>query len=123
MSRKLEVILILVGMAAHIVLYLSDFSYNMIDANYPEQSNELGRGINVILIVVSVTIINVIVGAVSLLLFRKNKRPKAASAILLIFAMITTILTYGSSFLANIFYLIAGVMGVVRGSKTHKTPL
>src|SRR5690625_5028754 len=121
MSRKLEVALILVGIAAHIALYLSDFLYNSIDANYPDRANELGRGINVILIVFSVAITGVIVGVISVLLLRKNKRPKTASAILLIFGVITTFLTYGSSFIANIFYFIAGAMGIMRGSKTDKS--
>lgn len=123
MSRKLEVALILVGMVAHVALYLSEISYDIIDANYPDRANELGRGINIIFIVFSVMIMSVIVGIVSALLFRKNKRPKAASVLLLIFAALTTLLTYGSGFLANLFYVIAGVMGIVRGKKTQKTSL
>lgn len=118
LSRKLEVALILIGMAAHIALYLSDISYNSINENYPAQANELGRGINIILIVFSITIMSVIVGVVSAFLFRKNKRPKTASVLLLIFAVITTFLTYGTGLLANIFYVSAGVMGFMRGEKT-----
>lgn len=123
MSRKLEVTLILLGIVAHIALYLSDISYNFVDENYPDRANELGRGINIIIIVLSVTIIGVIVGAISALLFRKNKKPKAASILLLIFSVISTMLTYGIGFLANIFYFIAGGLGLMWKSKTHDKSL
>lgn len=118
MSRKMEVALIIVGMVAHVALYLSDILYNSMDANYPDRANELGRGINIIILVFSVVIIGVIVGGVSAWLFRKNKRPNAASILLLIFALITIPLTYGTGLLASIFYVIAGVMGLVRREKT-----
>ncbi|WP_066187607.1 hypothetical protein [Gracilibacillus timonensis] len=96
------------------VFYFTLVLHEGMEAGYPQKNNELSRGIEILFIVIGVTIGSVLVAIISSLMFRKNKKPIAASILLILFAIISTMLTYGTAILGGIFYLIAGFMGIKR---------
>lgn len=61
-----------------------------------------------------IAIISTIIGIVGTILFIGDKRSKAAGILLIIGAIIVLFASIGSGFFAFVFYLIAGIMGVVR---------
>lgn len=64
-----------------------------------------------------VSIIAVILGIISIVLIKGNKKPKAAGIILIVTAVGVALFTFGGGILGGIFYLIAGIMCLVRKSK------
>ncbi|WP_018932051.1 DUF4064 domain-containing protein [Gracilibacillus lacisalsi] len=62
-------------------------------------------------------IISIVAGIVAMFFFKGNSRPKTASIILLVVGGVTTIITFGGAIFAGIFYIIAGIMGLVRKPK------
>ncbi|WP_404451540.1 DUF4064 domain-containing protein [Virgibacillus necropolis] len=64
-----------------------------------------------------ISIIAIIVGIISILLVKGNKKPKVAGIILIVTALAIAIFTFGGGILAGIFYLIAGIMCLVRKPK------
>lgn len=60
------------------------------------------------------SLVGVVAGIIAIVFFRGNKKPKAASIILLISAVVLLIGTVGLGFLPFVVYLIAGIMGLVR---------
>ncbi|WP_058305821.1 DUF4064 domain-containing protein [Gracilibacillus massiliensis] len=71
--------------------------------------------IGIMLVVVSV--IGLIAGIVAAILFKGNKKPKAAGIILLVVGVLATIVTVGTGIFAGLFYVIAGIMGLARKPK------
>ncbi|QGH33077.1 DUF4064 domain-containing protein [Gracilibacillus salitolerans] len=63
------------------------------------------------------SIIAIVAGIVAMIFFKGNSKPKAASIILLVVGVVTTIITFGLAIFAGIFYIIAGIMGLVRKPK------
>ncbi|SFL95663.1 Protein of unknown function [Gracilibacillus orientalis] len=63
------------------------------------------------------SIIAIVAGIVAMIFFKGNSKPKAASIILLVVGGVTTIITFGGAIFAGIFYIIAGIMGLVRKPK------
>ncbi|MGN8647706.1 DUF4064 domain-containing protein [Gracilibacillus sp. HCP3S3_G5_1] len=59
-------------------------------------------------------IISIIAGIVAIVFFKGNSKPKVASIILLVVGGGTTLITFGVAIFAGIFYIIAGIMGLVR---------
>ncbi|UOQ84234.1 DUF4064 domain-containing protein [Gracilibacillus salinarum] len=63
------------------------------------------------------SLISIIAGIVAMFFFRGNSKPMAASIILLVVGAGTTLITFGGAIFAGIFYVIAGIMGLVRKPK------
>ncbi|WP_163538912.1 DUF4064 domain-containing protein [Gracilibacillus sp. YIM 98692] len=62
-------------------------------------------------------ILCVILGIVAMFLFKGNKKPKAAGILLIVVGGVTTLITFGFALFAGVFYVIAGIMGLVRKPK------
>ncbi|GGJ88912.1 membrane protein [Lentibacillus kapialis] len=60
------------------------------------------------------TVISVILGIVSIVFVKGDKKPKAAGIILIVTAVLSTIITFGGMIFSGIFYLIAGIMCLAR---------
>ncbi|WP_181350353.1 DUF4064 domain-containing protein [Thalassobacillus sp. CUG 92003] len=75
----------------------------------------IGSGATFFLVV---SIIAVVLGILSWVFLKGNKKPKAAGIILIITAVVGTIATAFLGFLAGAAYLIAGITALVRKSKT-----
>ena len=65
-----------------------------------------------------VLLIGLIMGIIALYFFIGNKKPKAASVIMIITSLIIVVGTLLTGFMPALLYLIAGIIGLVR-----KTPL
>src|SRR5699024_3391528 len=63
------------------------------------------------------TVIGIILGIIAVFFFMGNKKPKAASILVLIGAVVVLFGTFFSGFLPAVLYAIAGIVGLVR-----KTP-
>lgn len=63
------------------------------------------------------SVVAVILGIVAIVLLKGNKKPVVAGIIFIATAVIVAIVTSGAGILAGIFYLIAGVMALVRKPK------
>lgn len=61
-----------------------------------------------------ITILTVVAGILGIIFFKGNKRPKAASIILIVSSVILFFGSLGMGFLPAILYVIAGIMGLVR---------
>ncbi|MFC2947802.1 DUF4064 domain-containing protein [Virgibacillus sediminis] len=59
----------------------------------------------------------VILGIISLILLRRNKKPKPAGIILIVTAVISSVIMFIAGFAGGLFYLIAGIMALVRKPK------
>ncbi|MFC4388116.1 DUF4064 domain-containing protein [Gracilibacillus marinus] len=70
-------------------------------------------------IITIIAVVCVILGIVAMFMFRNNKKPKPASIILIVVGGLTTLVTFGFAIFAGIFYIIAGIMGLVRKPKTE----
>lgn len=67
--------------------------------------------------VIVVCVISIIAGIIAMFLFKGDNKPKVAGIILLIVGVITTIISFGAAIFASVFYIIAGIMGLVRKKK------
>lgn len=65
-------------------------------------------------LLVSTCVIAVILGIVAMVLIKGNKKPKAAGIIFIATAVVITIVSGGAGLFGGIFYLIAGIMCLVR---------
>lgn len=63
------------------------------------------------------SVVAVILGIVAIVLLKGNKKPVVAGIIFIATAVIVAIVTSGAGILAGLFYLIAGVMALVRKPK------
>ncbi|RYG74214.1 DUF4064 domain-containing protein [Lentibacillus lipolyticus] len=61
-----------------------------------------------------VSVLAVILGIVSIVLMKGDKNPKAAGIILIVTAVLGAIITVGAGIFSGLFYLIAGIMCLVR---------
>ncbi|GGD01606.1 hypothetical protein GCM10007216_35400 [Thalassobacillus devorans] len=50
-------------------------------------------------------------------MLKGNKKPKLAGILLIVIAVMATIVTIGVAVVAGLFYIIAGVLSIVRKSK------
>lgn len=60
----------------------------------------------------------IVLGIVAMVLLKGNKKPVIAGIIFIVTAVIVSIITTGAGVIAGIFYLIAGIMCLVRKPKT-----
>ncbi|HLR63009.1 MAG TPA: DUF4064 domain-containing protein [Lentibacillus sp.] len=84
-----------------------------------EAVTEMFQGSGWFLIIL--TIISVILGIVSIVFMKGNKKPKAAGIILIVTAALSTIITFGGMIFSGIFYLIAGIMCLARKAPAPAT--
>ncbi|AQU80710.1 MULTISPECIES: DUF4064 domain-containing protein [Planococcus] len=63
------------------------------------------------------SVVAVILGIVAIVFLKSNKKPVVAGIIFIATAVIVAIVTSGAGILAGLFYLIAGVMALVRKPK------
>ncbi|GAE93495.1 hypothetical protein JCM21714_2580 [Gracilibacillus boraciitolerans JCM 21714] len=138
MKRTVEVVLSIIGAFVYIIGAVIGGVFTMLDEDSPfmqdflqqEQTQTLsdaemanmqtfmngGAGsIGTMLLVAS--IVAIIAGIIAMILFKGNNKPKAASILLLVVGGLTTIITLGTGIFAGIFYIIAGIMGLVRKPK------
>ena len=66
---------------------------------------------------VVVSVIAIILGIVAMILLRGNKMPKVAGIIFIVVAVVGTVATVFLGFFGGLFYLIAGIMCLVRKPK------
>ncbi|UFT99733.1 DUF4064 domain-containing protein [Radiobacillus kanasensis] len=68
--------------------------------------------------ILTVSILVIVLGIIALFLLKGNKKPIAAGIILIIAGAGSVFFTYGLGLFGAIFYVIAGIMAVVRKPKT-----
>lgn len=90
-----------------------DPNLSMTDLNSVLDS--LGSGGMLLLIM---SIVAIILGIVSIVLIKGNKKPKAAGIIFIATAVVFTVISFGMGLIGGIFYLIAGIMCLARKPKT-----
>jgi len=98
--------------------YLEDASVEEVaeeDLSTYDEFVEALRTAGIIIIVLAV--ITVIVGIVSVLLLRNDKRPKIAGVILLAAGIFIGFLQFFIALVASLFYVIAGLMALFRKPK------
>ncbi|MBM7599667.1 cytochrome bd-type quinol oxidase subunit 2 [Virgibacillus halotolerans] len=64
------------------------------------------------------SLIALILGIIAIVFIKGNKKPKAAGIIFIVTAVVITIVTFGAAILPGIFFLIAGIMCLVRKPQT-----
>ncbi|GAA4069949.1 DUF4064 domain-containing protein [Amphibacillus indicireducens] len=139
-NRKIEIFLVIMGMAVFFFFgvtgatminvhddematdlyeqYLEDASVEEVaeeDLSTYDEFVEALRTAGIIIIVLAV--ITVIVGIVSVLLLRNDKRPKIAGVILLAAGIFIGFLQFFIALVASLFYVIAGLMALFRKPK------
>ncbi|ALX49281.1 DUF4064 domain-containing protein [Lentibacillus amyloliquefaciens] len=70
------------------------------------------------------SLIAVVLGILSIVFMTGDKKPKAAGIILIVVAAVSTLATFGGLIFGGLFYLIAGIMCLVRKAPapaTHET--
>src|SRR5699024_11705685 len=83
-----------------------------LSAGNMEAALEMLQGGGWFLVVLSV--LGLILGIVSIVLVKGNKKPKAAGIILIVTSVLFAIITFGGLIFSGIFYLIAGIMCLAR---------
>ena len=133
-NRTIEIILVIFGLLASVLGIFSHFIYSAIFEN-PEildavQEEMVQEGfsfadINQSISLISslstyltfIAIVSVIVGIIAIILLMGDKKPKAAGILLIIASVIVLVASVGTGFFAFVFYLIAGIVAVVRKAK------
>lgn len=69
------------------------------------------------LIIIVIAIITVIIGIVSVLLLKNDKRPKIAGILLLIVGIFIGFLQFFIALMASVFYIVSGLMALFRKPK------
>lgn len=64
-----------------------------------------------------VSLLAIALGVVAMLLLKGNKKPKVAGIIFIVTAVLVAIISLGTGVIAGAFYLIAGIMCLVRKPK------
>ncbi|WP_158633907.1 DUF4064 domain-containing protein [Radiobacillus deserti] len=77
--------------------------------------DSLNTGGNTLL---TVSILVIVLGIISLILLKGNKKPKVAGIILIIAGAGSVFFTFGLGLFGAIFYVVAGIMALVRKPKT-----
>ncbi|MBP1948606.1 DUF4064 domain-containing protein [Virgibacillus litoralis] len=66
------------------------------------------------LVLAVVSIIALVLGIISIILVKGDKKPKAAGIILIVTSVLAAIITVGAGIFSGIFYLVAGIMCLAR---------
>lgn len=135
MRRTIEVVLSIIGAFVYMLGALFGYFFRMLEGNDqmlgevvaedPTLTQEDLEAIEIMLdgigsvgtVLIVGSIISIIAGIVAMVLFRGNNKPKVASIILLVVGGGTTLITFGAAIFAGIFYIIAGIVGLVRKPK------
>ncbi|MFD1363411.1 DUF4064 domain-containing protein [Lentibacillus salinarum] len=129
MKRTAEIILSVVGILFYVLLAALGGTMLFLQNNeeflqeIKDQESQIGindidtliEGMNTggwLFIVTS--ILAIILGIVAIFLIKGNKRPKSAGIIYIVVSVLAAIITIGFGIIPGIFYLIAGIMGLVR---------
>jgi len=64
--------------------------------------------------VIGTFLVGAVLGIVAIFLLKGNKKPVAAGIILFATAVLTTVVTAGSTLIPGLFYVIAGILALVR---------
>ncbi|KAB2495231.1 DUF4064 domain-containing protein [Priestia endophytica] len=91
---------------------------NITNISASEMASTINDGALYILIV---TLICAILGIVSIIYLKGNKKPKLAGGILIVTAILGTVATFILGIFGGIAYLIAGIIALVRKSKKVET--
>lgn len=127
MKRTLEIVLVSIGMLISIFMALLGMFVSRLP-DYPdlgrqmyEQSgykedyehfigNLLGAGQTLVIISIGL----IAAGIAALILLSKNRKPKIAGSILVLFAVGSTLITAGVTFITGLFYLVPGLLALFR---------
>ncbi|SHG57267.1 DUF4064 domain-containing protein [Ornithinibacillus halophilus] len=132
MSRTGEIVLTIIGVLCYVFTALMGFvtvwmmsSDNFVEFLFGENvevdgiyMNDIDQFLSAVgaggwyLVIVSV--IAIVVGVISIFMVKGNKNPKAAGIILIIIAVLVLVVSIGVGVFGSIFYLIAGIMCLVR---------
>ncbi|MFP3887592.1 DUF4064 domain-containing protein [Priestia filamentosa] len=91
---------------------------NITNISASEMASAVNDGALYLLIV---TLICAILGIVSIIYLKGNKKPKLAGGILIVTAILGTVATFVLGIFGGIAYLIAGIIALVRKSKKVET--
>lgn len=91
---------------------------NITNISASEMASAVNDGALYLLIV---TLICTILGIVSIIYLKGNKKPKLAGGILIVTAILGTVATFVLGIFGGIAYLIAGIIALVRKSKKVET--
>ncbi|SEA16052.1 Protein of unknown function [Thalassobacillus cyri] len=69
------------------------------------------------MIIIITGIIALLIGVVAIYFIKGNKKPKLAGILLIVTAVIATVITVGVGVVAGLFYIVAGIIGIVRKPK------
>lgn len=64
------------------------------------------------------SVIAIILGIIAMVLLKGNKKPKVAGIIFIVVAVVISFVSFGTGILGGIFFLIAGIMCLVRKPQT-----
>lgn len=135
MRRTVEVVLSIIGAFVYLLGALFGFLFRALEGNDemfeglvaedPSLTQEDMEAMEIMLngigsvgnVLIAGSVISIIAGIVAIIFFKGNKKPKVASIILLVVGGGTTLITFGAAIFAGIFYIIAGIMGLVRKPK------
>lgn len=137
MKRTAELTLTIIGLVLSLasvaftgfitIFFNSDFSRQNFEEGYNEGAIEMGEPVNpgeadfilnIMLtfgwIIIAVFIIAIITSAISTYFYIGNKKPKAASIIMIITGVVVGLGTALTGFIPALLFLIAGIVGLVR---------
>ncbi|SHN31539.1 DUF4064 domain-containing protein [Gracilibacillus kekensis] len=135
MKRTVEIVLSIIGAFVYLIGAVFGGLFRMLDGDSEMMQDILQQdpaltdsdvadaqmvlsgvgSIGTMLLVAS--IVAIIAGIIAVIFFVGNKKPKVAGIVLLVIGVLTTIITFGAGIFAGIFYIIAGIMGLVRKPK------
>ncbi|HLR22985.1 MAG TPA: DUF4064 domain-containing protein [Pseudogracilibacillus sp.] len=144
MKRTAELTLTIIGLVLSLasvaftgfitIFFNTDFSRQNFEEGYNEGVMEMGESVNpgeadsvlnIMLtfgwIIIVVFIIAIITSAISIYFYIGNKKPKAASIMMIITGVVVGLGTALTGFLPALLFLIAGIVGLVR--KPPKDPI
>lgn len=131
MNRTIEIIITIIGtvigafmvLVGGFILWMNnnqDFIIQIYNETTEMQElvpdvNEFIQGLKAVGMVFFMTsLIVVIVGIIAIVFLKGNKKPKPAGIMLIIIAILAPVFTQGMLLITGVFYLIAGIMALVR---------
>ncbi|MFG6118875.1 MULTISPECIES: DUF4064 domain-containing protein [Thalassobacillus] len=91
---------------------------NLEEVNIDQMIEGIADGAMVIIIT---AVIALLAGIWAIYMLKGNKKPKLAGILLIVIAVMATIVTIGVAVVAGLFYIIAGVLSIVRKPKEMNT--
>ncbi|MBM7553733.1 DUF4064 domain-containing protein [Thalassobacillus pellis] len=91
-----------------------DAEMNVQGINVDQMIDSISNGAMFFIIV---SVVSLLLGLLCIFFLKGDKRPKAAGIILILTAILATVVTIGIALVAGAFYLIAGIVSLVRKKK------